>query len=250
MTTPPNPYYGSPNSPAPTGHRGGARRSPKLITAAVLGMLGTACAVTSMFLNYVSFTDARRGEIQFEQNLTPWAFEFHTSDSDVSPGLAQAIPPLYGVILTLLALGLLLTAALTIRASAAAADSGRVRAARATALATASAALCLSLMLLLDVISFLSFEYNEPDSTSTENYSIAAGFWLIMGVGLFAVAAAISAALPARRPPAAPWQQVQQHPGQASPQQHQQPYQQAYPQQQYPYPQQAGQPQQGNPGYY
>ncbi|KDN19989.1 hypothetical protein [Amycolatopsis rifamycinica] len=241
MTAAPYPYsYGPPPTPPPA-DPGALFR----LFAGILGVLAAALVIAGSFLPQTSFEQVVNGKTESSQTISAWSRSFAVEPGEEAKKFYdQTHVARYGIPLTAASVVLLAGAGLAFAGARRSAGPG-VRSGARTALVAGAAGVTAAVWMLgMDVSATLSYETDE--GTIKSHYTTGIGFWLLVGGGVVALLALVSAALAGRREPAAapagpppgPYQQPSRpYPG--PPQQYAQPHP-GYPASQ-PFPAQAPQ---------
>lgn len=245
MAVGPGQYVAPAGTAGTSRQRSGAARI-RLFVAAGLAVVAAGLAVVAMFLDYMNYKSIYDGDVDYSEEWAPWTSTVHASSNG---GNTDSVVPLYGIVLSLLIVALLAGAVLAVRASRAG-----IGAARAAAFVYCTATVVMQLMLSLSMIAMLGTDQTiDEDAGIAIEHNIRAGYWVMLGMTVLAVVAAILTWLPAGKTGtspgaqyASPWyqQHAQQYPQydpysqyQQYPQYEQYPQYQQYQQQQYQYPQ-------------
>ncbi|MEU0534212.1 hypothetical protein [Amycolatopsis tolypomycina] len=234
MTAGPYPYPYGPPPAQPPADPGAVFR----LFAGILGVLAAALVIAGSFLPQTSFEQVVNGKTESSQTISAWSRSFAVEPSEEAKKFyEQTHVARYGIPLTAGAVVLLAGAGLAFAGARRSAGPG-VRAGARTALVAGAAGVTAAVWMLgMDVSATLSYETDE--GTIKSHYTTGIGFWLLVGGGIVALMALVSAVLAGRRAPAAAPYQQQSRPYPAPPQQFaQQPYGGGYPASQ-PFPAQA-----------
>ncbi|SFW89850.1 hypothetical protein [Amycolatopsis australiensis] len=197
------------------------------LLAGILGVLAAVLVVAGSFLPQTSFEQIVGGKTDSKQTVSAWGRSFDVEPDDQAKKFYENTHVArYGIPLTAGAVVLLAGAGLAFAGSRRSAGAG-VRSGARTALVAGGAGVTAAVWMLgMDVSATLS--YQSDDGSVKSLYATGSGFWVLLGGGVLALLAAVFAALPGRRAPAAPPYQPQSRPYPAPPQ-YAQPYPGAYP---------------------
>jgi len=228
MTAAPYPYsYGPPPAPPPA-DPGAVFR----LFAGILGVLAAALVIAGSFLPQTSFEQVVDGKTESDQTVSAWSRSFAVEPTgEAKKFYDQTHVARYGIPLTAASVVLLAGAGLAFAGARRSAGPGLRSGARTALVAGAAGVTAAVWMLGMDVSATLTYETDE--GTIKSHYTTGIGFWLLVGGGIVALMALVSAALAGRRAPAAapagpppgPYQQHQQsRPYPVPPQQFAQPH--------------------------
>ncbi|MDQ7802246.1 hypothetical protein Q5425_00780 [Amycolatopsis sp. A133] len=245
MTAAPYPYPYGPPPAQPPADPGAVFR----LFAGILGVLAAVLVIAGSFLPQTSFEQVVNGKTEGSQTISAWSRSFAVEPGEEAKKFyEQTHVARYGIPLTAGAVVLLAGAGLAFAGARRSAGPGLRSGARTALVAGAAGVTAAVWMLGMDVSATLSYESDE--GTVKSHYATGIGFWLLVGGGIVALLALVSAALAGREaraaapagPPPGPYQQ-QPRPYPVPPQQFAQPHP-GYPASQ-PFPAQAPPPQTG-----
>ncbi|HET6704570.1 hypothetical protein [Amycolatopsis sp.] len=226
MTAAPYPYPYGPPPAQPPADPGAVFR----LFAGILGVLAAALVIAGSFLPQTTFEQVVNGKTESSQTISAWSRSFAVEPSEEAKKFyAETHVARYGIPLTAGAVVLLAGAGLAFAGARRSAGPG-VRAGARTALVAGAAGVTAAVWMLgMDVSATLSYESDE--GTIKSHYTTGIGFWLLVGGGIVALMALVSAVFAGRQaavatpagPPPGPYQQ-QSRPYPVPPQQYSQPY--------------------------
>ncbi|MDS0139616.1 MULTISPECIES: hypothetical protein [unclassified Amycolatopsis] len=198
MTAAPYPYPYGPPPAQPPADPGAVFR----LFAAILGILAAALVITGSFLPQTSFEQVVDGKTESSQTISAWSRSFAVEPGEEAKKFyEQTHVARYGIPLTAASVVLLAGAGLALAGARRSAKPG-VRSAARTALVAGAAGVTAAVWMLgMDVSATLSYESDE--GTVKSHYLTGIGFWLLIGGGIVALLALVSAALAGRQAPAA-----------------------------------------------
>lgn len=203
MTAEQNQYYalGTPESGAGGRPAAPARARGRVMVAGGLAVLAAGLTVAAMFLGYLNYTATSEGEIVYSQDWNPWGVTVSVpGDSSNLPTGEEGAVPLYGIALLLVAVSLLVGAMLAVLAGTPRAGRAKFVAARVAAVVYCSVTVITQLMLSLSMISYLTFAKQVEDQEEGNLvYSLDVGYWMLLGMTVIAVVAAVLTWIPDRR---------------------------------------------------
>ncbi|WP_206791395.1 hypothetical protein [Amycolatopsis sp. MtRt-6] len=226
MTAAPYPYPYGPPPAQPPADPGAVFR----LFAGILGVLAAALVIAGSFLPQTTFEQVVNGKTESSQTISAWSRSFAVEPSEEAKKFyAETHVARYGIPLTAGAVVLLAGAGLAFAGARRSAGPG-VRAGARTALVAGAAGVTAAVWMLgMDVSATLSYESDE--GTIKSHYTTGIGFWLLVGGGIVALMALVSAVFAGRQasvatsagPPPGSYQQ-QSRPYPVPPQQYAQPY--------------------------
>ncbi|QKV79330.1 hypothetical protein [Amycolatopsis sp. Hca4] len=199
MTAAPYPYsYGPPPTPPPA-DPGAVFR----LFAAILGVLAAALVIVGSFLPQTSFEQVVDDKTESSQTVSAWSRSFAVEPTgEAKKFYDQTHVARYGIPLTAASVVLLAGAGLALAGARRSAGPGLRSGARTALIAGAAGVTAAVWMLGIDVSATLTYETDE--GTVKSHYTTGIGFWLLVGGGIVALLALVSAALAGRQAPAAP----------------------------------------------
>ncbi|WP_410669000.1 hypothetical protein [Amycolatopsis sp. cmx-4-68] len=190
-----NPYGPPPAQPQrPSGDPGALLR----LLAGILGALAAVLVLAGSFLPQTSFEQIVDGKTESSQTVSAWSRSFDVEpDGDAKKFYESTHVARYGIPLSTGAVVLLAGAGLALAGARRSARAG-LRANARTALVAGGAGVAAAVWMLgMDVSATLSYESDEGSVRS--HYSTGAGFWVLLGGGVLALATLVLAVLAGRR---------------------------------------------------